>query len=1294
MSSAGAVTGPGEQLGDGYPWERPLGARQLDDHRAEFRVWAPNARSVRLSLDGHELPLRNAGYGVHEAVYPATPGDDYLFSLDGVELPDPCSRWQPDGLRGPSRLLDTRALPARDDGFRIPRPRDLVIYELHVGTFSEAGTFAAATQHLAELAELGVTAIELMPVAEFPGLRGWGYDGVYISAAQSSYGGPAQLAALVRAAHALGLAVILDVVYNHLGASGTGAIAAFGPYFSDGPGTPWGRGLNWDGPHCDPVREWACQSAERWIRDFGIDGLRLDAVHAISDASAEHIVAALARRVHAAKPGAVVIAESAENDPVVVRGQDRGGWGCDAVWADDFHHSLRTLVSEERDGYYADYGHVAQLAKAFARPFVFDGGYCRSRRRRVGAPAPDVPPQAFVVFSQNHDQVGNRPHGDRMPAAARPLAAFCTLLSPFIPMLFMGEEYGELAPFQFFCDHIDEEIAAATRAGRRSEYAAFLPFYGEAPDPGGGDDVRALGADPPARSGARSPVSRPDRGAEHARARRRRLRLLRRAGALAAGSPRPPRACVQLRHRTRGARLLRRPSRAQRWGRGPSFGRIAQTPAGVGGTDQMTEVWPGRPFPLGAAWDGEGTNFSIFSEHAEGVELCLFDDNGNETRVEMAARRALNWHCYLPGVGPGQRYGFRVRGRYAPTDGHRFNPDKLLIDPYAKAIDGTVDWGPEFNVFPYVPNPDDQDADLERDDEDDAGAIPKSVVIDDSFDWEGDQRPDIPFADTIIYETHVKGFTMTHPDVREDLRGTYAGLASEPAIAYLKELGVTAVELLPVHHICDEAFLAQRGLCNYWGYSTIGYLAPHSEYAATGKRGEQVREFKGMVKALHQAGIEVILDVVYNHTAEGNHLGPMLSFKGADNASYYRLMPDDRRHYMDFTGTGNSLNPVHPSVLRLIMDSLRYFVSACHVDGFRFDLASALAREFYDVDRLSAFFDTIHQDPLLSQVKLIAEPWDVGPGGYQVGNFPILWSEWNGVYRDTMRDFWRKSASVGEFARRLSGSADLYEADGRDPFASVNFITAHDGFTLRDLVSYNSKHNEDNREDNRDGTDDNRSWNCGVEGETDDPEIRELRLRQQRNFLTTLFVSQGTPMLLGGDEFGRTQHGNNNAWCHDSQLSWFDWTHDGNARTMREFTRRLIRLRREHRTFRRESFLRGQSINGSALPDVSWFGAEGRRMTSREWEHGEAVLGMFLNGEAIRTPGPRGESVSDDTFLVLFNAHDEDRAFRLPHRRMGYRWDLELSTAEPEAQAASVGYDARGLVDVLARSITILRRVA
>jgi glycogen operon protein len=704
------------------------------------------------------------------------------------------------------------------------------------------------------------------------------------------------------------------------------------------------------------------------------------------------------------------------------------------------------------------------------------------------------------------------------------------------------------------------------------------------------------------------------------------------------------------------------------------------------------EVWPGRPFPLGATWDGGGTNFSLFSEFAERVELCLFDEHDRQECVEVTERTALNWHCYLPEIGPGQRYGYRVYGEYAPAEGHRFNPSKLLIDPYAKAIDGVVDWREGVNVLPYVPTGD-EDADLEPDDEDDAFAIPRSVVIDDAFLWEGDRRPNVPWSDTVIYETHVKGFTMRHPDVRSDLRGTYAGLASEAAIAYLVDLGVTAIELLPVHHISDESFLAERGLRNYWGYSTIGYLAPHSEYAATGSRGEQVREFKGMVKALHRAGIEVILDVVYNHTAEGNHLGPMLSFKGVDNRSYYRLVPDDQRHYMDFTGTGNSLNPVHPSVLRLIMDSLRYWVAECHVDGFRFDLASALAREFYDVDRLSAFFDVIHQDPLLSQVKLIAEPWDVGPGGYQVGNFPVLWSEWNGIYRDTMRDFWRTHAGVGDFAGRLMGSSDLYSADGRDPMASINFITAHDGFTLADLVSYERKHNEANLEDSRDGSDDNRSWNCGVEGPTGDIEVRALRARQQRNFLATLLLSLGTPMLLGGDELGRTQRGNNNAWCQDSELSWYDWTSDPAADELHAFTRRLIRLRREHPVLRRDRFLVGRELMGSGLPDVWWFRVDGRRMTRRDWQSGEPVLGVFLNGAEIPTPGPRGQEIVDDSFLLLFNAHAEDRTFMLPPRRFGARWAFELSTFYPEADAGSSLFGARTQVAVPPRSIVVCKRV-
>ncbi len=702
------------------------------------------------------------------------------------------------------------------------------------------------------------------------------------------------------------------------------------------------------------------------------------------------------------------------------------------------------------------------------------------------------------------------------------------------------------------------------------------------------------------------------------------------------------------------------------------------------------KLWPGKPFPLGAMWDGQGTNFSLFSENAERVELCLFDERDAETRVELIEQTAHVWHSYLPGVGPGQRYGYRVHGPYAPEQGHRFNPAKLLIDPYAKAIEGAIGWN-RANTLPYVPDGD--DADLQPDDQDDAEAIPKCVVVDETFDWEDDvwPRPQVPWHRTVIYEVHVKGFTKRHPGVRDDLRGTYAGLASDESIAYLKSLGVTTVELLPIHHIADEQFVADKGLSNYWGYSSIGYLAPHALYAATGTRGEQVREFKGMVKAFHRAGLEVILDVVYNHTAEGNHRGPMLSFRGVDNAAYYRLVPDDPRYYMDFTGTGNSLNPVHPSVLRLIMDSLRYFVMECRVDGFRFDLASALAREFYDVDRLSAFFDIIHQDPVLSQVKLIAEPWDVGPGGYQVGNFPVLWTEWNGLYRDTMRDFWRGGASVADFATRFTGSSDLYQSDGRTPFASINFVTAHDGFTLADLVSYNEKHNDANQEGNRDGSDDNRSWNFGVEGPTDDPEIRALRARQQRNFLTTLFLSQGVPMLLGGDELGRTQHGNNNAWCQDNELSWFDWTLSQEQEELLAFTRRLVRLRAAHPVFRRSRFLEGRPVAESPLPDVWWFRPDGRRMTRRDWQQAEGHrLGVFLNGAAMSERAPDGEPIEDDSFLLLFNAFHEPVVFTLPPPRFGRRWELELSTIDPNAEPAV--YPGRGLVPLEPRSIVILRR--
>jgi glycogen operon protein len=703
----------------------------------------------------------------------------------------------------------------------------------------------------------------------------------------------------------------------------------------------------------------------------------------------------------------------------------------------------------------------------------------------------------------------------------------------------------------------------------------------------------------------------------------------------------------------------------------------------------MREVWRGRPFPLGASWDGSGTNFSLNAAGAQAVELCLFDDDGREERVRVTECSLHNWHCYLPDVTPGQRYGYRVFGPYHPEQGLRFNPAKLLLDPYAKAIDGGVDWAAA-NTLPYVPEPDGEDPDLEIDDEDSAPAMPRCVVIDEHFDWGEDRQPRHEWSRSVIYETHVKGFTMLHPDVREDLRGTYAGLASDAAVGYLKDLGVTAVELLPIHHFIGESFLADRGLTNYWGYSSIGYLAPHAAYAATGTRGAQLAEFKGMVKVLHAAGIEVILDVVYNHTAEGNHLGPMLSFKGIDNPAYYRLMPDDPRHYLDFTGTGNSLDPTSPAVLRLIMDSLRYWVSDCHVDGFRFDLATVLARETFDFDRRSGFLDVIGQDPVLSQVKLIAEPWDVGVGGYQVGNFPPPWSEWNGIYRDAVRDFWRGQGAAGEFASRFTGSSDLYQSDGREPLASINFVCAHDGFTLRDLVSYDHKHNEANGENNQDGSDDNRSWNCGAEGPTDDTEILALRARQQRNLLSTLLLSQGVPMLLGGDEFGRTQQGNNNAWCQDNEISWLHWNHDDHQHQLRAFTKRLIELREEHPVFRRTRFFAG-SQSGDGLPDAWWFRPDGRRMTQRDWRRDEdRTIGVFLNGAKLGETNNRGEAIHDHSFLVLFNGHHEEVQFRLPNASYGRQWQLVFATDDPSLEAGAWQLDARDSLGVQARSLIVL----
>ena len=711
------------------------------------------------------------------------------------------------------------------------------------------------------------------------------------------------------------------------------------------------------------------------------------------------------------------------------------------------------------------------------------------------------------------------------------------------------------------------------------------------------------------------------------------------------------------------------------------------------------EVWPGSPHPLGATWDGEGTNFALFSEGADSVELCLFNGDppgrggkgSAEVRVPLTEVTAHVWHGYVPGVEPGQQYGFRVHGLYDASRGARYNAAKLLLDPYAKAIEGPLDW--DDAVFGYTVGGDDRVPDVT----DSASHVPHSVVADPLFPWGYDHRPGTPWHDTVIYETHVKGFTANNPNVPERLRGTYAGLASPAAVAHLLRLGITAVELLPVHHFVAEHDLVKRGLTNYWGYNSLGYFAPHAAYSASGGRGQQVREFKAMVRTLHAAGIEVILDVVYNHTAEGNQMGPTLSFRGIDNPAYYRLVDHDPRYYMDYTGTGNTLNARHPEVLHLIMDSLRYWVTEMHVDGFRFDLASALARGFHEVDRLSAFFDLIHQDPVVSQVKLIAEPWDVGEGGYQVGNFPVLWTEWNGRYRDAVRDFWRgEHGSVAEMGYRLTGSSDLYQGDGRRPYASINFITAHDGFTLADLVSYNDKHNEANGEKNRDGTDDNRSWNCGVEGPTDDPEVLELRRRQQRNFLATLVLSQGVPMLVGGDEMGRTQGGNNNAYCQDNEISWLNWELKDDDRELLYFTRNLIALRRAHPVFRRRSFFQGRPIHGSGRADIGWFGPTGSEMTADEWASEDfGAIGMFLNGDQISEPGTRGEPIVDDSFLVLFNGPDAVR-FRLPDRRWAKTFELVLDTAigyiRPVDGTEGAYFSADDDVWLEERSVVVLRK--
>ncbi len=723
-----------------------------------------------------------------------------------------------------------------------------------------------------------------------------------------------------------------------------------------------------------------------------------------------------------------------------------------------------------------------------------------------------------------------------------------------------------------------------------------------------------------------------------------------------------------------------------------SCGYIAAPEAGISndeedeaaGTMSTIESWPGRSRPLGATYDGAGTNFALFSEVATGIDLCLFDEDDNETCMRLTEVDGFVWHTYLPGTEPGQRYGYRVHGPWSPAQGQWCNPSKLLLDPYARAIEGTIDWSPACFAYRF-------DAPDEMNGDDSARHVPRSVVHSPFYDWGLDRPPDVPMHETIVYETHVKGLTMRHPDVPERLRGTYAGLAHPVMVDYFRDLGVTTIELMPVHQFIHDQRLLDLGLRNYWGYNSIGFFAPHNEYAAAGDRGQQVQEFKTMVRALHDAGLEVVLDVVYNHTAEGNHLGPMFCFKGIDNAGYYRLA-DDPRFYFDYTGTGNSLNARQPHVLQLIMDSLRYWVEEMHVDGFRFDLASTLARGLHEVDRLSAFFDLVQQDPVVGKVKLIAEPWDIGEGGYQVGNFPAQWSEWNGKYRDTTRDYWRgEDATLDEFASRLTGSSDLYQDDGRRPRASVNFVTAHDGFTLADLVSYNEKHNDANGENGNDGEGFNRSWNCGAEGPTDDPDVLALRSRQQRNFLATLFVSQGIPMLLGGDEMGRTQGGNNNAYCQDNEVSWYDWDQLERHADLFEFAKRVIKLRREHPVFMRRRFFQGRPIHGQGVQDIAWFRPDGAEMNDDDWNTGYAKsVGVFLNGDGITEPGPRGEHLVDESVLLLFNAHYEDLDWKIPDHHWAAQWQLDLDTADPTRDGEETVKPGE-TITVPARSLVLLR---
>ncbi len=696
------------------------------------------------------------------------------------------------------------------------------------------------------------------------------------------------------------------------------------------------------------------------------------------------------------------------------------------------------------------------------------------------------------------------------------------------------------------------------------------------------------------------------------------------------------------------------------------------------------EVWPGAPYPLGATYDGAGTNFAVFSDVATSVELCLFGSRGAETRIPMTEQDALVWHAYLPRVGPGQRYGYRVHGPYEPQHGHRCDPSKLLMDPYAKALEGAIDWAQA--CFSY-----DFGDPSRRNTDDSAPHTMKSVVINPFFDWQEDRSPRRQYHETVIYEAHVKGMSQLHPDIPEEIRGSYAAIAHPAMIDHLTRLGITAIELMPVHQFVNDSGLVDQGLSNYWGYNTIGFFAPHNAYSSSGQRGEQVLEFKAMVRELHKAGIEVILDVVYNHTAEGNHLGPTLCFRGIDNAAYYRLVDDDPSFYYDTTGTGNTLLMRSPHVLQMIMDSLRYWVTEMHVDGFRFDLAASLARQFLEVDRLSVFFDLVHQDPVISQVKLIAEPWDLGPGGYQVGNFPPLWTEWNGKFRDTVRDYWRgEPHSLGEFAARLSGSSDLYEANGRAPYASINFVTAHDGFTLRDLVSYNEKHNEANGEGNQDGESHNRSWNSGAEGETTDPAVRQLRARQQRNMLSTLLLSQGVPMVAHGDELGRTQRGNNNVYCQDNEISWVHW--DEVDTDLLAFTRTLLELRASHPVFRRRRFFTGEKAE-NGLPDIAWLRPDGTEMDQEDWSAGSLrPLAVFLNGHGITEPGLRGENIVDDSFLLLLNPGHEDAVITLPDGPFGEEWQPILDTGDASVtEADSKPIPAGHELMLLARSVAVLR---